>query len=182
MSTYTIILQTIASLTGIATSTSMIIAYRQLRLASRNSQASFEDNLAREYRRILGKLPLKALLGQELDPAALDAALPDFYAYFDLTNEQLMLRAQGRVSESTWHVWREGIASNLAKPAFAAAWQRIGNVPDVGLTMIAQFVAHRTVRDPFVPPTRLLPMQWRLRRRTPATRPDAPSSRAKLAA
>lgn len=122
MSTYPLILQTISSLTGIATTTSLIIAYRQWRLATRNSQVAFEDAMAREYRQVANRLPLKALLGQPLDDAERSLALPQFFWYFDLTNEQAFMRRHGRISDETWVLWREGILATLQRPAFAEAW------------------------------------------------------------
>ena len=47
------------------------------------------------------------------------------YHYFDLCNEQAFLHNNGRISSKTWLFWREGIASNLARPAFARAWCEI---------------------------------------------------------
>jgi hypothetical protein len=125
MSTYPLILQTISSLTGIATTTSLIIAYRQWRLATRNTQTAFEDTMAREYRQVANRLPLKALLGQPLNEAERDAALPQFFWYFDLTNEQAFMRRHGRISDETWVLWREGILTTLERPAFADAWSVI---------------------------------------------------------
>lgn len=125
MSTYTLVLQTISSLTGIATSTSMIIAYRQWRLATRHTQTTFEDALAREYRQVSHRLPLKALLGEQLDAAEWSATLATFYWYFDLTNEQVFLRRNGRLSEQTWHNWSDGIRTVMRLPAFERAWGEI---------------------------------------------------------
>lgn len=125
MSTYTIVLQTISSLTGIATSTSMIIAYRQWRLATRHTQTTFEDALAREYRQVSHRLPLRALLGEELDAGESKTTLATFYWYFDLTNEQVFLRRHGRLSDQTWRNWSEGIRAVMRLPAFASAWGEI---------------------------------------------------------
>lgn len=129
MSAYTLTLQTIASLTGIATSTSLIIAYRQFRLAARNSQTAFEDALSREYRQVAGRLPLRALMGEELGDQEFDATLAHFYWYFDLTNEQVFLRRHGRVSDMTWRSWSSGIEANMSRPAFRRAWAEIDRSP-----------------------------------------------------
>ena len=45
--------------------------------------------------------------------------------YIDLTNEQIFLRQYNRVSAKTWENWRDGIKSNLARPAFKRAWNEI---------------------------------------------------------
>jgi len=43
-----------------------------------------------------------------------------FYSYFDLSNEQVFLRMNGRVSRRTWPSWREGIEANARR--FDKAW------------------------------------------------------------
>ncbi|TVQ31441.1 MAG: hypothetical protein EA376_09405 [Phycisphaeraceae bacterium] len=125
MITYTLILQTVGSLTGVATSTSLIIAYRHLRLVNRNSQIAFEDALSREFRQVVNRLPLRALLGESLTDAELSASLTSFYWYFDLTNEQVFLRRHGRVSALTWRNWSEGVERTMRRPAFARAWSEL---------------------------------------------------------
>ena len=45
-----------------------------------------------------------------------------FYRYFDLSNEQLFYANRGRVSAETRQQWEDGIANNLSRPAFQAAW------------------------------------------------------------
>lgn len=125
MSIYPLILQTVASLTGIATTTGLFIAYRQFRLATRQAQTTFEDALAREYRQVAHRIPVRALLGDDLPESQSGIALDEFYWYFDLTNEQIFLRRNGRVSDATWANWRDGIRANLRKPAFARAWGEI---------------------------------------------------------
>lgn len=147
MLTYSLVLQTIASLTGIATSTSMIIAYRQLRLASRNSQLTFEDNLAREYRQLGGRVPLRAVLGEPLSEEEMSASLPSFFWYFDLSNEQAFLRRHGRVSDLTWETWAEGIRANMARPAFAQAWERITAAQPGLFAELRRFIDGEAVRS-----------------------------------
>ena len=66
-----------------------------------------------------------ALLGEELDDSAYAAALPDFYQYFDLSNEQAFLRRQRLVTSRTWANWLEGIQQNLRRPSFARAWAEV---------------------------------------------------------
>jgi hypothetical protein len=54
-----------------------------------------------------------------------ERALDEFYHYIDLSNEQVFLRQRKRISAATWLNWRDGIRSNLDRPAFARAWQEI---------------------------------------------------------
>jgi hypothetical protein len=65
--------------------------------------------------------------GTELDHGALTA----FYRYFDLTNEQIFLKNEGRISPQTWANWVDGIRMNMRRPGFVAAWAIVANrVPD----------------------------------------------------
>lgn len=148
MSAYTLTLQTIASLTGIATTTSLIIAYRQWRLAARNSQLSFEDALAREYRHVAHRVPIKALLGDGLNADELQDALPAFYWYFDLTNEQVFLRKHRRVSDTTWSSWSEGIRRQMGRPAFVQAWLQIQRGPIGPFAELRRFAKSGFADDP----------------------------------
>jgi len=103
----------------------VFFAARQLQVTKRQALVDFEDTLAREYRQIAAELPLAALLGESLSERQMEAALPKFYRYFDLSNEQAFLQEIHRVSPETWKFWCDGIASNLRRPAFRLAWSEI---------------------------------------------------------
>ena len=100
-------------------------AVKQLRLLEQQSVTSFEDGLVEAYRAIAKELPLEALLGASMSAQDVAAALPAFYRYFDLCNQQAFLHRQGRIRASTWTLWRDGIVSNLQRPAFAMAWAEV---------------------------------------------------------
>lgn len=102
-------------------------AVRQLRLLEQQSVTSFEDGLVNEYRDIAKEIPLDALLGVDMSPQDVALALPAFYRYFDLCNQQVFLHKQGRIGTETWGLWRDGIVSNLRRPAFAWAWAEIAS-------------------------------------------------------
>jgi hypothetical protein len=102
-----------------------VAAFWQLRLLKTQSVTSFEDGLVDEYRDIAKELPLDALLGVDMSPQDVANALPAFYRYFDFCNQQLFLHQQGRIRKATWALWRDGIVSNLRRPAFARAWAEI---------------------------------------------------------
>ncbi len=70
-------------------------------------------------------MPIEALLGEELEQGIQLRALPDFYHYFDLSNEQAYLHSHGRTRPDTWREWLEGIKQNLARPAFREAWREV---------------------------------------------------------
>jgi len=100
-------------------------AYAQLRHTRQQAITQFEDGLAREYREIARRIPVRALLGEDLERGDFEKVLNDLYNYIDLTNEQVFLRRQGRVRAETWNNWRDGIRTNLSRPAFQRAWERI---------------------------------------------------------
>ncbi len=107
------------------TAVGVLAAVVQIRFNQRQARTTFEDSLAATYRQLIAELPVAVMLGKTLDPIDTEAALPTFYRYFDLCNEQVFLRETHRVSASTWAQWREGIATNVGRAAFLAAWRAI---------------------------------------------------------
>lgn len=67
------------------------------------------------------------MLGERLSAVAQQDALPVFYHYFDLCNEQAYLHARKRVRNTTWIEWRERITQNLQLIAFDAAWAHVAS-------------------------------------------------------
>jgi hypothetical protein len=118
-------LEVVSAAASVATALGIFLAAGQLYFSSRQAMTQFEDQLAAQYREIARRLPLEALLGEALSEEAHAHALTDFYDYFDLSNEQAFLRKQGRVSNTTWSNWLEGIQQNLRRPAFARAWREV---------------------------------------------------------
>ena len=110
---------------SVATAIAVIVAVLQLHAAAKVSRTSFEDALAREYREIARELPMKALLNEELENDDFQLALPRFFQYLDLSNQQVFLRANGRIGRITWREWCEGIRFNLSRTAFRAAWEHL---------------------------------------------------------
>jgi hypothetical protein len=108
-----------------ATAVGVFLVCLQLRLAKRQAVTAFEDNLAREFRETIDELPVKVLLGDQLDEHEQQEHLDEFYHYIDLTNEQVFLRLIGRISLHTWIYWCDGIQALLSLPAFAHAWTNI---------------------------------------------------------
>ncbi len=110
---------------SIATAVGVIVAARQLWLTREQSRTSFEDSLSKEYREIAATLPTKALLGDPLTDEEHAEYFDEFYRYLDLCNEQAFLHETGRISEDTWTLWKDGIVTNLERPAFRRAWREI---------------------------------------------------------
>jgi hypothetical protein len=105
----------------------LFLTFWQVRLVKKLATTQFEDTLGREYRELAGRLPTKALLGEELTNEEYAAALDEFIHYIDLCNEQVFLRRCERITLTTWEYWRDGIRTNLEQPAFARAWAEIKN-------------------------------------------------------
>ena len=118
-------LQYLSGASSLATAVGVILAWWQLRATKQQAQSTFEDSLTSQYRRIVHDLPLAALLGEPLGTKELRDALPTFYRYFDLCNEQVFLRGKDRIRADTWVEWTEGIKQNFDRPAFSAAWSEI---------------------------------------------------------
>jgi hypothetical protein len=115
----------ITSIASVVSAAGVLVAARQLSQSKRQARTDFEDRLASEYRQIALALPLTALLGEPLTYVEHQRSLEHFYHYFDLCNEQVFLHQNQRVSSQTWLSWRDGIRSNMRRPAFAKAWQEI---------------------------------------------------------
>lgn len=110
---------------NIATAVAAVVGVWQLVLMQRQSVTNFEDSFAKEYRELVAKLPTKALLGEELSEDEYKEHFDELYHYFDLCNQQVFLHQSKRVSDKTWEFWKDGIASNLKRPAFERAWSEI---------------------------------------------------------
>lgn len=116
---------------NVATAIGVCVALFQQVRAKKHSIVQFEDSLTREFRSIIGRLPVGALLGKDVPAEVVEEHLRTFYLYFDLTNEQVFLRHRERVSEATWKTWQRGIREMMKLPAFAKAWQELRDQPGV---------------------------------------------------
>ena len=118
-------MELVTTIASVATAVAVFFAWWQIRLAKRQAITQFEDSLGREYREIAQRIPVKALLGEEIEDKLYEEALDDLYHYIDLTNEQVFLRQNNRITLKTWENWCDGIKSNLSRPAFKKAWAEI---------------------------------------------------------
>jgi hypothetical protein len=137
-------IQTIAS---IATAAGVGMAAIQIRLSKQQAATQFEDHLSSQYREIVRRLPIGALLGDSLSQEH-STSLATFYDYFDLTNEQVFLRMKGRLREETWHDWRDGIQTNMDRPAFRTAWEEIRKRSPDTFDELGRLVAEGYRSDP----------------------------------
>jgi hypothetical protein len=114
----------LTALGSLATAVAVIVAVIELNAAKHHARTAFEDDLSREYRATIAELPPEAFY-KDSDLTLTDRTRQVFYRYFDLSNEQLFLAKNGRVSKETKDQWRDGISGNLRLPAFRRAWDDI---------------------------------------------------------
>jgi len=121
----------ITAIGAVATAVAVVVGVRQLRLSKQLAQTAFEDELAREYRTIVGNLPVEAFyVGARLEMN--ESTWRTFYAYVDLSNKQLWLAKQNRIGPTTAEHWEEAIRANLELPAFRSAWAEIAQHVQAG--------------------------------------------------
>jgi hypothetical protein len=138
----------IQDIASIATAVGVFFAAFQLFHTRARAITTFEDSLANEYREIIDRLPTEAILGETLTPDAQLKHLHDFYSYLDLTNNQVFLRKIRRISKKTWRFWADGMKTNLARPAFAAAWADISRRAGGDFSEFRRLVAEGFKTDP----------------------------------
>jgi hypothetical protein len=129
------VVRTIAS---VATAGGVAVAAFAFRHAREQTCTTFEDSLAREYRDIVGSLPLSTSNdGSSLGMAEKQAMM----RYFDLSNEQLRLIDEGRIRPATAAEWRAGIAEVMGLPAFSKCWDELsGDLPPSFFTCLNALV------------------------------------------
>lgn len=112
-------------LSNVATAIGVAVAAWQLFTTRQQAATAFEDSLTNQYRTLIERIPVEALFGEDIPEQKRTELLPHFYRYFDLCNEQVFLQKKGRVSAETWENWKDGITSNMSRPAFARAWAHV---------------------------------------------------------
>jgi hypothetical protein len=115
----------IKAIAAVATTIGVLFAVYQFWLSKEQSILSFEDGIAREYREISRKIPVEALLGQEVKEEDKNSALNEIYTYVDFCNEQIFMRQKNRIRKETWQNWAEGIEANMRLPEFQRVWAQI---------------------------------------------------------
>ena len=100
----------------------VIFVWLQFITAREIAQLQFADGLDKEYPELANRIPTKALLGSRLSPKEYEAAFDEWFRYFDLSNDQVILRKHSRIGFEVWKNWRDGIKTNLDLPAFKRAW------------------------------------------------------------
>lgn len=112
----------VSAISNAITAMGVFFVLPQLILTKRIAQLQFEDGLAKEYRELIAGIPSKVFWGEPLTESEFNLTRDEFFRYLDLSNEQIVLRMNRRISSRTWQNWCEGIAINLQLPAFNKAW------------------------------------------------------------
>jgi hypothetical protein len=141
-------IHSIQDVASIATAIGVFFAVLQLWYTRNRAITTFEDTLSSEYREITGRLPTEAMLGEILTADVQKTHFHEFYRYFDLSNSQIFLRQSGRISKKTWTFWADGIETNLARPAFAAAWAEISRRAGNDFSELRRLIAEDFKSDP----------------------------------
>jgi hypothetical protein len=141
-------IHSIQDVASIATAIGVFFAVLQLWYTRNRAITTFEDTLSSEYREITGRLPTEAMLGEILTADVQKTHFHEFYRYFDLSNSQIFLRQSGRISKKTWTFWADGIETNLARPAFAAAWAEISRRAGNDFSELRRLIAEDFKNDP----------------------------------
>ena len=126
----------LADLVNVAVVAGIVFAAWQVLVARAQARANFEQLFVQQYRDVVARIPLEALLGEAIDYKRRDpgecgrSARRAFYDYFELCEDELFYAKRQRpwirrVSRRTWRDWEAGIRTHLALPAFRSAWDDI---------------------------------------------------------
>lgn len=116
--------------------------------AKQQVRVVFEDDFTKQYRDVIHRISVHALLGEELDDESFEKDLNEIYNYIDLTNEQIFIRKQRRISSVTWNNWLSGIRTNMNLPAFSKAWTLIKSRTEGNFQELRRLEASGYVEDP----------------------------------
>jgi len=76
------------------------------------------------YWKILDDLSLDSLRGSSTDKIS-EADEKAIRSYILLCEDELELRKEGYIADSTYKLWADGMLSQLKQPMFQRVWQRI---------------------------------------------------------
>ena len=118
----------------------------QVRVTKKQAIAQFEDNIDKQYREISMALPVDVLIGGSPTEEQISNVRELIFNYLDLSNEQVYLRAKGRISKDTWSSWSSGIKDHLNRPAFVKVYEEVKERS--GFTYLDKLVEEQFAMDP----------------------------------
>lgn len=95
----------------------------QTRLSRRIAETAFEDSIDQQYRELAKEIPVDVLIDSCTQVCTRTREV--IFNYLDLCNQQVYLRAKGRISADRWADWCEGIQENLGKRAILSVWSEV---------------------------------------------------------
>ncbi|MDG1732577.1 MAG: hypothetical protein P8H39_06315 [Thalassotalea sp.] len=113
------------AIASLATALGVCFGAWQIKVGKDQAQATFEDGLDQQYRVLSMELPVSVLIGEPVEESDRSRVRELIYNYLDLANEQVYLRAEGRIAKHTWVSWSDGILLHLSKPAFKEVYLEI---------------------------------------------------------
>jgi hypothetical protein len=131
---------------SVATAVGVLFGAWQISLSKKQVQAEFEDSMDQQYRSLSMALPVDVLIGKEPQKEEARRVRELVFNYLDLSNEQVYLRAKGRVSKHTWVSWNSGIKEHLARPAFKSVFTEVSSIS--GFTYLERLVESDFQSDP----------------------------------
>jgi hypothetical protein len=115
--------EVVTVVSAVATAVGVGFAGLQLRQQRWQTRTAFEETINQFFLEIIGAIPSDALLGRDLDD--FDEHYAAIYRYLDLSNYQVHLANNGRLSAETRQLWGDGIRDLMSLPAFRRALFRV---------------------------------------------------------
>lgn len=149
-------LDDLASIATIIGGLSIIAVFWQIGQQSAIARSTFENLFVQQYQQLIQRLPIKALLGDELSDQERVKYLGEFYHYIDLCNTQAYHHAKRRITKSTWAEWYEGIKANFERKELSLVWSYVAAKSPSEFSDLRKIVApipcddanpYRTMRD-----------------------------------
>lgn len=140
----------IADVASIATAIGVLTAVGVLRQNQRQRVRQFEDMYVLRYWEIMDRLSLPALRGDGTDPLE-PSDEKAVRAYFRLCEDELQLREDAWISDSTWEIWALGIRQQMNSSPFSEVWVTITSSTegrDAEFTFLRRFMAASGAADP----------------------------------
>lgn len=131
---------------SLATALGVCFGAWQIKMGKEQAQATFEDSLDQQYRSLAMELPVNVLIGEPVAEIDRMRVRELIFNYLDLSNEQVYLRAKGRISKHTWASWCSGIQLLLSKPAFIEVYDEIKGKSD--FTYLGRLIQDDFSNDP----------------------------------
>jgi hypothetical protein len=110
---------------NIAASIGIIYGAIQIFQNKKLRNVEFENTINDEYRSIIKEIPWDVFVGKELENNEHYKRMDDYYRYFDLSNNEIILRMNKRISYKMWKEWESGIKDFLKKIEIEKAYNEI---------------------------------------------------------